>query len=55
MVHRATGRSQQGWDWFSVQLDNGAELMLFDLRRTDGGIDPIPPARSSRATAARRT
>jgi predicted secreted hydrolase len=30
---------QQGWDWFSVQLDNGTELMLFDLRRTDGGID----------------
>jgi len=32
--------SQQGWDWFSVQLENGADLMLFDLRRTDGTIDP---------------
>ena len=32
--------SQQGWDWFSVQLANGADLMLFDLRRTDGSIDP---------------
>lgn len=32
--------SQQGWDWFSVQLDNGTELMLFQLRRIDGTIDP---------------
>jgi predicted secreted hydrolase len=32
--------SQQGWDWFSVQLENGADLMLFDLRHTDGAIDP---------------
>ncbi len=29
-----------GWDWFSVQLDNGADLMLFRLRRPDGSIDP---------------
>jgi predicted secreted hydrolase len=33
--------SQQGWDWFSAQLDNGAELMLFQLRRKDGSIDPF--------------
>ncbi len=32
--------SQQGWDWFSVQLANGDDLMLFDLRRADGTIDP---------------
>jgi predicted secreted hydrolase len=32
--------SQTGWDWFSVQLDNDTELMLFQLRRTDGTIDP---------------
>lgn len=30
---------QVGWDWFSVQLDNGTELMLFELRRKDGSID----------------
>ncbi len=30
---------QQGWDWFSVQLESGAELMLFQLRRAGGGID----------------
>ena len=28
---------QAGWDWFSLQLDDGAELMVFQLRRTDGG------------------
>jgi len=31
---------QTGWDWFSVQLDNRTELMLFELRRKDGSIDP---------------
>ena len=31
--------SQQGWDWFSIQLDNDTELMLFQLRRSDGSID----------------
>jgi predicted secreted hydrolase len=30
---------QVGWDWFSVQLDNQTELMLFKLRRKDGSID----------------
>lgn len=30
---------QQGWDWFSIQLDNNTELMLFDLRKKDGSID----------------
>jgi predicted secreted hydrolase len=33
--------NQQGWDWFSVQLDSGADLMLFQLRRTGGDIDPF--------------
>jgi predicted secreted hydrolase len=33
-------REQVGWDWFSAQLDDGAELMLFQLRRRDGSIDP---------------
>jgi len=32
--------AQAGWDWFSVQLDNRTELMLFQLRRKDGSIDP---------------
>lgn len=31
--------TQQGWDWFSVQLDNDAELMLYQIRREDAGAD----------------
>ncbi len=30
--------SLAGWDWFSVQLDDGRELMLYRLRRHDGGL-----------------
>lgn len=33
------GKTQVGWDWFSLQLDDGRELMLYVLRRADGGID----------------
>ena len=32
--------NQAGWDWFSLQFDDGTELMLFRLRRKDGGVDP---------------
>jgi len=31
---------QLGWDWFSIQLDNNTELMLYLMRRKDGSIDP---------------
>ena len=31
---------QAGWDWFSLQLDDSTELMLFQIRRSDGSIDP---------------
>lgn len=31
--------NQQGWDWFSVQLDNDVELMLYQIRRSDGSTD----------------
>ena len=27
----------RGWDWFAVQLSDGAELMLYRLRAPDGG------------------
>ncbi|WP_375739008.1 lipocalin-like domain-containing protein [Pseudomonas boanensis] len=27
---------QQGWDWFSLHLDSGEKLMLFQLRQADG-------------------
>jgi len=30
-----------GWDWFSIQLSDGSEVMLFALRHADGGISPV--------------
>lgn len=30
-----------GWDWFSVQLDDGRDLMLYQLRRRDGTVEPL--------------
>jgi len=35
---------QVGWDWFSAQLDNNTELMLYALRRADGAIDQFSSA-----------
>jgi predicted secreted hydrolase len=31
---------QAGWDWYSLQLDDNRELMLYLLRRTDGSFEP---------------
>jgi len=31
---------QIGWDWFSIQLEDGRDLMLFEIRRKDGSVDP---------------
>lgn len=28
-----------GWDWFSLQLDDGSEMMAYILRREDGTVD----------------
>ena len=33
--------NQKGWDWFSVQLDNGCELMCYQLRNAEGGVSPF--------------
>ena len=32
-------KEQTGWDWFSLQLEDGSDLMLFQLRRADGKLD----------------
>jgi predicted secreted hydrolase len=32
---------QVGWDWFSLQLDDGRELMLYLLRLADGRAEPF--------------
>ena len=31
---------QRGWDWLSLQLNDGRELMLYQLRRSDDTKDP---------------
>ena len=36
----ALSAGQIGWDWFSLQLDDGSELMVFQIRRQDGSADP---------------
>jgi predicted secreted hydrolase len=35
------GDDLAGWDWFSVQLENKTELMLYRLRRSDGTVAPV--------------
>ncbi len=51
-------RNQQGWDWFSIQLADGADLMLFQMRRADGSLDPqssgtlVRPGQPSRRLVA---
>lgn len=37
----ALAEDQIGWDWFALQLDDGSELMAFQIRKTDGSIDPF--------------
>lgn len=32
---------QAGWDWFSLQLDDGSDLMFFRMRRKYGEDDPL--------------
>ncbi|MDY6942100.1 MAG: lipocalin-like domain-containing protein [Pseudomonadota bacterium] len=35
------GEDRVGWDWFSVQLDDGRELMFCQIRRRDGAPNPF--------------
>ncbi len=32
-------QEQIGWDWFSVQLDNDTELMIYQIRKKGGAIE----------------
>ncbi len=36
----ALGADQAGWDWFSLQLQDGHDLMFYRLRRKSGETDP---------------
>lgn len=35
------GENAIGWDWFSIQLSDNRELMLFQIRQKDGSIEPL--------------
>lgn len=35
------GENAVGWDWFSIQLSDNRELMLFQIRQKDGSIEPM--------------
>lgn len=37
----ALGANAVGWDWFSLQLGDGRELMYFQIRREDGSVEPV--------------
>jgi predicted secreted hydrolase len=37
----AMGPGAVGWDWLSLQLEDGRELMLFQVRREDGSTEPV--------------
>lgn len=37
----ALGPGVEGWDWFSIQLDDDHELMYYQLRREDGSPSPL--------------
>jgi predicted secreted hydrolase len=36
-----TTENQKGWDWFSIQLDTGAEVMVYHLRDSRGRPSPF--------------
>jgi predicted secreted hydrolase len=37
----ALAPNQVGWDWFALHLDDGRDLMLYQLRQRDGRKDPL--------------
>ncbi|MBT8402479.1 MAG: carotenoid 1,2-hydratase [Gemmatimonadetes bacterium] len=37
----ALSDGQVGWDWFALQLSDGRDVMVYQLRRADGSPDPL--------------
>ena len=35
----ALNSQQVGWDWFAIHLSNGSELMVYNIRNSDGSLD----------------
>ena len=50
----ALGPDQTGWDWFSLQLADGRNLMYYQLRRSDGSGDPHSSGSLSDSTGLQR-
>ncbi|WNZ66116.1 lipocalin family protein [Myxococcus sp. MxC21-1] len=56
----ALGANQVGWDWFSLQLSDGSELMYYQLRHRDGSPDAfstglwVPPEGTGEAVRVGR-
>ncbi len=40
----ALADDQAGWDWFALQLDDGRDIMLYQLRKQDGSVDEFSHA-----------
>ena len=38
---RGLSESQEGWDWFALQLEDGSNFMFYQLRRQDGSPHPM--------------
>jgi predicted secreted hydrolase len=43
-----------GWDWFSIQLSDKTEIMLYVLRQEDGGVNPASSGTYVDASGATR-
>jgi len=48
------GPDQVGWDWISLHLSDGSDLMLYQLRRKDGTADPFSSGTLFSADGTRR-
>jgi len=51
----ALAEGQSGWDWFSLQLDDGSDLMFYQIRDTAAIIDPSSHGLLLSADGARTT
>ena len=46
------GSAQVGWDWFSLQFADSTELMVYQIRRRDGSVEPVSGGTWIRADGA---
>ncbi len=48
-------KDQVGWDWFALQLEDGRDLMFYQLRLRDGSIEPLSHGSLVAADGSSRT